>query len=310
MMALASEAPISEVPETMGDAFLKCRVASVSALRKKGHVLLDVVADDRVCRQVVTDRPNIAVGIFVSLALPGATVAGKVVKQQKIAGEWSEGMLVHMVEEQVEGAQETDTEALKETVELEDGDDVSQTSDQEAVSAVYQVLPTAGAALEVSPGNIYYVAGDASKAQYGKGNKIIAHVCNDHGRWGKGFVMALTDEWGKGPGKLYRKWHKAGAKAEFGLGRAQIVNLTEKLSVANIIGQNGIKTGSKGPPVRYDAIEEGFDAVCGHARKIGASVHMPRIGIGLAGGEWTKIESIINLMVHKHGVDVYVYDYN
>merc|ERR1712157_599162 len=129
------------------------------------------------------------------------------------------------------------------------------------------------------------------------------------GRWGKGFVMSITDTWGKQPGKLYRQWHKAGADMNFGLGRVQLITLTDALALANIIGQNGIKTGSKGPPVRYEAIECGLAAVCAHAATDGASVHMPRIGSGLAGGEWEKIEVIIQGMSKKHDVDIYVYEY-
>merc|ERR1711920_278007 len=147
-------------------------------------------------------------------------------------------------------------------------------------------------------------------AQYGKGKKIIAQICNDSGRWGKGFVMAITDTWGKHPGKLYRRWHKNGAEAEFGLGRVQLIKLTETLALANIIGQSGIKTGSKGSPVRYEAIQLGLDAVCLYAVSVGASIHMPRIGSGLAGGEWPRIEMIVSSMTRQHGVDIYVYEYS
>ncbi len=41
---------------------------------------------------------------------------------------------------------------------------------------------------------INYVKGDAT-APIGIGNKIIVHICNDIGRWGKGFVMALSKKW-------------------------------------------------------------------------------------------------------------------
>jgi hypothetical protein len=34
------------------------------------------------------------------------------------------------------------------------------------------------------------LTGDATRP-IGRGNKIIAHVCNDQGRRGKGFVMAI-----------------------------------------------------------------------------------------------------------------------
>merc|ERR1712066_708697 len=95
-----------------------------------------------------------------------------------------------------------------------------------------------------------------------------------------------------------------------GLGRVQLIELTDSIALANIIGQNGIKTGSKGPPVRYEAIQLGLDAVCCHAASVNASVHMPRIGAGLAGGDWAKIETIIEAMAKKCGVDVYVYEYS
>jgi hypothetical protein len=38
---------------------------------------------------------------------------------------------------------------------------------------------------------IQYIAGDAT-APIGDGNKIIAHVCNDIGAWGAGFVLAIS----------------------------------------------------------------------------------------------------------------------
>jgi O-acetyl-ADP-ribose deacetylase (regulator of RNase III) len=41
---------------------------------------------------------------------------------------------------------------------------------------------------------ISYLQGDATSPQ-AKGNKIIAHICNDLGRWGKGFVLAISKRW-------------------------------------------------------------------------------------------------------------------
>jgi hypothetical protein len=40
----------------------------------------------------------------------------------------------------------------------------------------------------------------------------------------------------------------------------------------------------------------------------GATVHMPRIGTGLARGNWEVIESIINRTLTLRDVDVTVYD--
>lgn len=38
------------------------------------------------------------------------------------------------------------------------------------------------------------IAGDATVPQ-AKGPKLIAHVCNDRGGWGKGFVLAVSARW-------------------------------------------------------------------------------------------------------------------
>ena len=53
--------------------------------------------------------------------------------------------------------------------------------------------------------NIQYIKGDATQPT-GNGNKIIVHVCNDIGGWGKGFVMALSKRW-KAPEQEYRNWY-------------------------------------------------------------------------------------------------------
>ena len=41
---------------------------------------------------------------------------------------------------------------------------------------------------------INYIKGDATNPQI-SGNKIIVHICNDIGGWGKGFVLAISNKW-------------------------------------------------------------------------------------------------------------------
>lgn len=82
---------------------------------------------------------------------------------------------------------------------------------------------------------VQYLKGDATYPQ-GDGPKIIAHICNDAGGWGKGFV--LTQQ----------------------------------------------------------------------ANSRQASVHMPRIGAGLAGGKWEEIEPIIIRTLSAKNIPVLVYD--
>jgi O-acetyl-ADP-ribose deacetylase (regulator of RNase III) len=158
-----------------------------------------------------------------------------------------------------------------------------------------------------------YVVGDATDPP-GPGPRIIAHVCNDIGAWGRGFVHAVSRRW-PAPEREFRRWSRADS---FRLGAVQLVPVEAELWVANMVGQHGImtlrglKTGAghepdAGPPVRYEAIRECLGTLAGHARELGASVHMPRIGCGLAGGEWSRVEPLIAETLGD--VPVVVYDW-
>ncbi|MCF2529753.1 macro domain-containing protein [Yinghuangia soli] len=153
-----------------------------------------------------------------------------------------------------------------------------------------------------------YIKGDATAPQ-GKGVKIIAHVSNDLGGWGKGFVLALSRRW-KEPEAEYRQWHRGRAGNDFRLGAVQFVQVDTYLWVANMIGQHGLKAGSHGPPVRYEAIGEALRTVGDKALELKASVHMPRIGCGLAGGRWELIEPLVTAGLTGRGVPVTVYDHD
>ncbi|MER6537409.1 macro domain-containing protein [Streptomyces sp900105755] len=156
-------------------------------------------------------------------------------------------------------------------------------------------------------GEITYVRGDATTPS-GKGVKVIAHVCNDLGGWGKGFVLAVSRRWPE-PEKAYRAWHRDRANNDFGLGAVQLVQVERYIWVANMIGQRGTRTGSKGVPVRYEAIDTALAELADEVLDRGASVHMPRIGCGLAGGKWSRIEPVINERLVARRIPVTVYDH-
>jgi O-acetyl-ADP-ribose deacetylase (regulator of RNase III) len=150
---------------------------------------------------------------------------------------------------------------------------------------------------------IRYVRGDAT-APEGGGTMIIAHVCNDIGAWGRGFVLALSRRW-RLPEAEYREWYGAGAG--FALGGVRFVRVEPSVWVANMIAQRGVGR-SHGTPIRYESLETCLHRVAEQAVRLGASVHMPRIGCGLAGGEWSRVEPIIRATLSSRGVPVTVYD--
>ena len=154
--------------------------------------------------------------------------------------------------------------------------------------------------------DIIYIKGDATTPAV-PGNKIIVHVCNDVGGWGKGFVMAISNKWPE-PEKQYRKWYKS--KENFTLGEVQIVEVENDTWVANMIGQRNISKDENGnPPVRYEAIATALEKVAVFAKEKNASVHMPRIGCGLAGGKWETMEQIIFTALSEKNIAVTVYDF-
>ncbi len=80
--------------------------------------------------------------------------------------------------------------------------------------------------------------------------------------------------------------------------------------VANMIGQHGMRRGSGGPPIRYEAVAACLRALASHALELGATVHMPRIGCGLAGGKWERIQPLVERELLERGVRVTVYDFD
>jgi len=150
---------------------------------------------------------------------------------------------------------------------------------------------------------ITYLKGDATKPQDLHQGKpmIISHIVNNVGAWGKGFVLALSKRW-KEPETFYKSLYKG-----YTLGSTMFVSVETNIIVANMIAQNNIisKTGIDNPPIDYKALETCLKEVCVKAKLMKASVHMPKIGSGLAGGEWDKIEKIIEDIF----VDVKVYTY-
>jgi len=145
---------------------------------------------------------------------------------------------------------------------------------------------------------IIYLNGDATKPKY-PGMKIICHVNNNIGKWGKGFVLAVSNRWPE----TRKKFLKLG---KWDLGDVQLLPVEDDIIVANMVAQNGI-----GKPnvkrIDYDALKLCLKIVADYARTFNCSIHMPRIGCGLGGGNWKDIEDIIDDTMS--GLDIFVYDF-
>jgi len=150
---------------------------------------------------------------------------------------------------------------------------------------------------------ISYVKGNATRP-VGDGVKVIVHICNNIGAWGAGFVLALSKRWLQ-PEKQYK------AKRTYVLGSYDLIHVEDDIIICNLIGQDGIKKDKYGlPPVRYVAIETALKELAKKLNSVDVniSIHMPKIGSGLAGGNWKIIERIIEVTLCAKGIPVTVYE--
>jgi O-acetyl-ADP-ribose deacetylase (regulator of RNase III) len=155
---------------------------------------------------------------------------------------------------------------------------------------------------------ITYKDGDALDTSEASGPVIIAHICNDKGACGAGFVLAVSAKYRRAE-LLYRAWsqgRRRPADPVFRLGQTQFAEVSQSpdVIIANMIGQT-----LGGPaPIRYAALQDCLRRVRTEAQARGATVQMPRIGAGLAGGDWNRIAQLITEELTSHGVAVTVYD--
>lgn len=154
-----------------------------------------------------------------------------------------------------------------------------------------------------------YVVGDATNP-VGEGNKIIAHVCNDVGAWGAGFVLAVSNKW---PLAKHCYLHWAAGKElnpwlSFELGYVQFVRVEADIWIANMVAQHGIRPIDNPIPLNYAELYNCLEQVAGLAYDLDATVHMPRIGCGLAGGNWDTVAGIIDDQLVKSKVKTFIYD--
>jgi len=153
----------------------------------------------------------------------------------------------------------------------------------------------------MTPGRLKYKTGDATVPE-SAGHRLIIHVCNNEGKWGAGFVLAVSKRWIK-PEQEYRRWFRS--RNMFKLGEIQEVGVQSDTIIINMVAQDGVYQKPDGtPPIDYDALEQCLDKVGELAVREGSSIHMPRIACGLAGGSWDKVEPLIIERIIKRGVNV------
>jgi O-acetyl-ADP-ribose deacetylase (regulator of RNase III) len=152
---------------------------------------------------------------------------------------------------------------------------------------------------------LHFVRGDATDPR-GTGPKVLAHVVTDSALiWGGGgFAAAVRRTWPAAQ-NAFREWSADDRKLS--LGTVHLATVRDDLTIASMVAQHGYGP-SRRPRLRYAALRQALAEVGELARRLGASVHMPRIGCGEAGGWWDAVEELVRASLTSRGVPVIVYD--
>jgi IrrE N-terminal-like domain len=147
-----------------------------------------------------------------------------------------------------------------------------------------------------------YVHGDAT-APRGDPPWIVAHIVNDKARrWGgRGFASNLGDRFPEARHD-YHEWTAQG----FSLGDSHLADLGENRFILSMVAQRGYGD-SAGPRIRYGALERCLLTLGRVAREHQASVHLPLLGTGQAGGRWSTISDLIAAHVARGDTEATVY---
>lgn len=138
------------------------------------------------------------------------------------------------------------------------------------------------------------------------GKKIICQLVNDKAiKWGGGVANKIAKRFPDAEVAYSKQIVQIPQRDR--LGRAIFSEVSDDLVVASLIGQEGFGP-SLFPRIRYAALSACLEQVAEFATTNGASIHMPKIGTGSAGGDWSTIEELIDDVIVRAGLSVTVYD--
>ena len=164
-------------------------------------------------------------------------------------------------------------------------------------------------------GSLIFEESDCTKTI---GPAIIAHVTNNRRGWGKGFVNEIEKRF---PGTR-ENWLDLQKYENQALGTIFVTQCYAGPEgwacckfIAHLCAQDGYATRKHPCVLDYDALDSALAALEAFVRLerqrygIDYVVHMPRIGCGLAGGNWELVEPLIIKNLVNKDINVVVHDW-
>lgn len=139
-----------------------------------------------------------------------------------------------------------------------------------------------------------------------EGKKILCQLVNDKAvTWGGGVARKMANRFPHAETQFREQIVPIPRNER--LGKAIFTRANDEITVASLIAQEGYGP-SHFPRIRYNALKNCLELVKNRAKKENATVHMPRIGTGSAGGDWGTVEEMLDDIMVRSGLSVTVYD--
>ena len=151
-------------------------------------------------------------------------------------------------------------------------------------------------------GKIIHREGDVVKCQ----STILAHSTNAMGAYGAGVAKAIREAFPHAYEAYIYKYRRTGWK----VGDVQFVHAPKGAAYSTIIANCCTQHyyGRCRDYNDYGAFHTVFHTVLSYAQELGLShIAAPRMGSGLAGGSWDRIESILRDVIANYDVDAHIY---
>lgn len=139
--------------------------------------------------------------------------------------------------------------------------------------------------------------------------KLIAHGVNCQGVMGSGVAKALYEKWPEVKTQYLAYYNDTDwvVEPDEYLGLVHFAYLSSNLIVANCFTQQNYGTDGQ-VYLNYTALDQCLETL--KERSFVTEMHeiaMPKIGCGLAGGDWNKVRTMIEDRFRNSNITIYVY---
>lgn len=131
---------------------------------------------------------------------------------------------------------------------------------------------------------------------------ILMHVLSESLVWGLGFTQAINARWPDVGVEMRRRKTKGQTRVQ--LGEVLWSSPTERLHIAHLVVEHA---GRAADLLDLDALGRCLDEIATRALALGATVHTPPLGTGLAQARWHEVRPVLETRLVGRGVTVVVH---